>query len=440
VWAGMNARFHQNDTDDIELVLKRAELASLRARHTAARAVLQQLRDDIASFERTYDQTLGRRIAELESIEAEISRLSGYSNRESEPDEGYEDEDEDDSFSQAAAPPVKPVWRSEARDIKALYREVAKAVHPDLADGVSAKLDRHELMSKANRAYAEDDHGTLQEILRNWGRTSLQYGEGAVRSEISRLVAQIAKESQDLRSVNAKVEELKGSYVCRFKMRVDANLAMGGDLFADMVDAADINIERALRRLAALTGEKQREFAQREQKERRNICFPAGISCGVLYLRDRASISYSQWKTLGHARGCLEVDIDQSVRLDIKDQAGVKLSYLQELKPDDLQSLFLYEIGDMDLDGIAHLTGLEELYLSGARLTDAALGRILPLINLKRIYLYHTDITDNVLVHLARFPALQGLTSSGNSITDEGLAVFKRAIPGLKTVSFQWKR
>ena len=92
-----------------------------------------------------------------------------------------------------------------------------------------------------------------------------------------------------------------------------------------------------------------------------------------------------------------------------------------------------------DLDSIMHLTGLEELYLSGPRLTDAALSGISSLTNLKRIYLYQTVITDRGLVHLQRLPGLKGLTSSGNGITDEGLAVFQKAIPGVKTVSFPWK-
>jgi hypothetical protein len=40
----------------------------------------------------------------------------------------------------------------------------------------------------------------------------------------------------------------------------------------------------------------------------------------------------------------------------------MKLSQLQKLKPYDLQSLFLYDVCDSDLNSILHLTGLEELY------------------------------------------------------------------------------
>jgi hypothetical protein len=215
---------------------------------------------------------------------------------------------------------------------------------------------------------------------------------------------------------------------------------MGSDLFAEMVDAADGNIARALKRLAALKAGRQQEPLQQRQKQLRILTFPAEFSCGTLFLRDRTSLNYSQWKKLGPASGCVEVDIDKAVRLDVKEQAGIKLGHLQKLKPYDLQSLFLYDVSDTDLAGILHLTGLEELYLSGPRLTDAALSGISSHTNLKRIYLYQTSISDQGLIHLQRLPGLEGLTSSGNAITDEGLAGFQRAAPGVKTVSFLWKR
>ena len=320
-----------------------------------------------------------------------------------------------------------------------MYREVAKAIHPDLARAGFDEVDRHELMTQANRAYAQKDRRALQEILHKWKRSPGMVDGNGTAAELVRVIRQIARERQEIRAVNAKVAELKGSYVCRFKLRIDTSLARGTDLFAEMVAAADLNIARALARLARLKGEWPEAAVGRPPKERREICFPVDDFCGTLYLRDRSSLNFSQWRKLGEARGCLEIDADKAVRLDVKADAAVKLTQMQKLKPNDLQSLFLYEVSDSDLDSIVHLTGLEELYLSGPRLTDAALSGISSLTNLKRIYLYQTVITDLGLVHLSRLPALKGLTSSGNSITDEGLAVFQKAIPGVKTVSFPWK-
>lgn len=449
----MNTRFQQKFLEEIKLEQKRSELAALRARHVKALAVLQHLHEEIASFEGVYQETLGRRMAELDRLEAEISRLSGFPEWESEPDDepcpgarsgAFAGNDGPDRFSESSDSDRftggDPNFETEFQDIKSLYREVAKAIHPDLAFACSCKLDRHELMSKANRAYAEDDRRTLQEILRNWRRSAHLPERGGIAGELTRLIRQIAREQQEIRAVNAKVEELRSSYICRFKQRVDAKRAMGRDLFAELIEAAEQNIEGALKRLAFLKGERQEEPPHRREKPKRSILFPAGLSCGTLYLRDRTSLAYSKWKKLGQASGALQIDLDMAVRLDIKEGTGLKLSHMQKLHPDDIQSLFLYDVGDADIGWILHLTGLEELYLSGLQLTDAALSGISFLTNLKRIFLYHTGISDKGLIHLHRLPSLSGLTSSGNSITDEGLAGFQQAIPRVKTVSFPWKR
>jgi hypothetical protein len=441
----MTACFQGKLPEEIELEQKKAELASLHARHAELSAELQQLREEIAGFEKNYQATLGLRMAELERLEAEIARLSGGGAvNDPEIQEEYLDREtysRGKSFKSGADGGSRGrVWKAEEEDIKALYREVAKAIHPDLAGDGTRSL-RHELMLKANQAYADEDSRALREILRSWRRHHPERQPEApdVKTELARVKREIAVEAQAVRDLSAQVENLRTSYVCRFKLRVDQSLAEGSDLFAEMIAAADMNVARAQRRLAALRSEKAREAAGRT-RVRRSIQFPDDPSCGTLYLRDLASADFSQWKKSGPALGRVEVYIDQAVRLDVKDEAGPSLKLLQQLNPDDLQALFLYEVTDADLDNIVHLSGLEELYLCGQGLTDAALLCISSLTNLKRIYLYQTAISDRGLVYLQGLQGLKGLTSSGNSITDEGLAIFQKAIPGVKTVSFKWKR
>lgn len=468
---------------EIKLEQKRDELASLRARHLEARSVLQRLRDEIAQFEKEYDQTLGCRMAELERIEAEIARLSAGDNNQDRQGQGSSRYAGGRSFRQSYASGnfrqsytsgsghtgatdhqqrnfagyqkgsatgnqqtatgyADRSWKSEEKDIKSLYREVAKAIHPDLASAGPAKLVRHELMSKANRAYADEDRRTLQDILRKWRVTHPLAERGDNGNELATLLRQIAREAQDLRAVNATVQELQESYACRFMLRLDADSTLGSDLFTEMVAVADLNIERALKRLAVLKleVEKRQDPISQQQRQTRYIFFPSELSCGTIYLRARSSQNYSHWKKYAIATGSVEVDIDKAVRLDVKEQSMVTLSHFKQLKPYDLQSLYLYDLCDSDLDSILHLTGLEELYLSGARFTDAALLAISSLANLKRIYIYQTSISDRGLLYLQRLPSLTALTSSGNSITDQGLVGFQLAVPKVKTVSFRWER
>jgi hypothetical protein len=444
----MKKHNHHGDSSDFALAGKRAELAAVRERHAKAQLILQQLQDEIAGFVLSYDRILGCRIAELERIEREILQLSGGAEGESDPEPtGGERTREsapagrpDDSVEKDRA--ARPILKSNVPNIRDVYRQVAKAVHPDLVGRGTAQFDRHELMAKANRAYAENDLRGLREILRDLTLASHPGGGDGAQPELARVIGQIARELQEFQVTNSKIEELQESYLYNFKLSVEANRAKGRDLMAELAAAADLNIATALRHLALLSGDAIPEVPKSKPapKPKRNVYFPAEPPCGTLYLRNRDSHNYSQWKAMGHATGHLEIDIDQALRLDIKKAAGVSLAFLQDLKPDDLQSLFLYEVSDTDLDTVAHLTGLEELYLSGGRLTDDALSRLTPLTSLTQIYLYHTRISDRGLVHLQHLSGLKGLTSSGNSITGEGLASIQLAIPGIKTVSFPWKK
>ncbi|GFO60087.1 hypothetical protein GMST_24120 [Geomonas silvestris] len=444
----MRAGNQQRLPEEIELDLKQDALAALQAEHGAARAELQKLRGEITRFEGEYEKTVGRRIAELERIEGEIAQLTG-SQSEVGRDAGEtrgagagnaSQSEEESEREDLAADPVH-LRRFEDLEIKALYREVAKAIHPDLVGSGADENQRHELMAKANRAYASQDRHTLEEILRNWRPAVAKPRQEPLdlAHQLVQVIRQIAQEREDIAATRATVQDLKGSYVYRFKLRVEASLAQGMDLLGEMTAAAEMNIARAKKRLALLRGEQAQVPVAAPEKAVREICFPTDRFEGTLYLRERNSFNFSQWRKIGPAHGCLKIGADQAVRLDVKADEAVEIGRIRNLKPDDLHSLFLYEVADRDLESIMHLTGLEELYLSGQGLTDAALRGLNKLTNLKRLYLYQTVITDHGLAHLERLPSLKGLTCSGNSITEKGLATFQKAIPGVKTVSFPWR-
>ena len=52
-----------------------------------------------------------------------------------------------------------------------MFRDLAKAVHPDRAPDDRARYRRHSLMAEANRAYAERDEDRLRLILHAWERS-----------------------------------------------------------------------------------------------------------------------------------------------------------------------------------------------------------------------------------------------------------------------------
>ena len=55
-----------------------------------------------------------------------------------------------------------------SESLKKLYREVAKAIHPDLTTDEKERVRREKLMAEANLAYGEGNEAKLQSILSEW--------------------------------------------------------------------------------------------------------------------------------------------------------------------------------------------------------------------------------------------------------------------------------
>jgi hypothetical protein len=161
-------------------------------------------------------------------------------------------------------------------------------------------------------------------------------------------------------------------------------------------------------------------------------------SC-TLFERNRNSVDFRDWHRIGFARGAKEVFLDKSVRLDVKCAPGGSLSFIDALQSDDLQALFLYDADDSSLSHLAHLSGLEELYLSNTTVSDGGLRQIFPLSGLKRLYIYHTAISDYGLLNLIQLSGLKSLTCSGTCATEEGLSRFRQLMPRCKLVNFKWR-
>ncbi len=158
--------------EEIELAQKRQDLAVLLEKQGLLERELSVLKSEIRSFERTYEETLGSRITELEQLEWQISGLLG-SDEEEEHQKYYHSAETVSSPRSGTTTSLldddpDTTTMAEEKSLKSLYREVAKLIHPDLAADDNERYRRQELMSIANLAYEEGDRATLQRILREW--------------------------------------------------------------------------------------------------------------------------------------------------------------------------------------------------------------------------------------------------------------------------------
>jgi hypothetical protein len=251
-----NTRSRQKP-EERELEKKRAELASLEAILAERELDLATLQAELHSFQARYLNIVGTRFAQLDEIEAQIAeaqaRLSPNdqeAQRRAERSRAQAQESAQSAGdSQELTQAIK--FRPSA-SLKKLYREVAKAIHPDLTTDEEERARRHQMMAIANRAYEAGDEETLRAILLEWESSpELVKGEGA-GAELIRVIRKIAQVEGRLRAIEAEIETIKRSDLYQLWAKAEGLEESGRDLLAELAAQVDNQIAEARKRLEAL--------------------------------------------------------------------------------------------------------------------------------------------------------------------------------------------
>lgn len=96
-------------------------------------------------------------------------------------------------------------------ELKSLFRELAKRIHPDLAKNAEDRDHRTRLMVEANRAYGAGDAEELRRILDHYhGDRDSDVGEG-VGAELIRIIRQTSQMRQRLARIDYELSMLRQS-------------------------------------------------------------------------------------------------------------------------------------------------------------------------------------------------------------------------------------
>ena len=150
----------------------------------------------------------------------------------------------------AARPEPSPRLTSDA--VRKLFRDVAKAIHPDLAGDVTTRDRRHSLMIEANKAYALGDEQQLRDILETWERSPEAVLGDDPEAMRLRLVRRIGQIENQLEMIAGDLAALKESPLGKLKALVDEASARGKDLVRDMIARLKRDILVATNRLDAI--------------------------------------------------------------------------------------------------------------------------------------------------------------------------------------------
>jgi hypothetical protein len=209
-------------------------------------AAYAQIKSDLDAFKVSYRQQVGVLHEQLDEIELALAEaeLGERLNQKAVDADGPS---APTAGEQSSAPPR---YTSDA--VRTLFRDVAKAIHPDLARDDDARDRRHSLMIEANRAYAQGDEAQLRWILQAWERSpeAVQGSDAeAMRARLVRRIAQIEEQLDALASDRAALQD---SPSWKLKTMVDEAATKGKDLVADMVRRLKRDIMVATNRLDAL--------------------------------------------------------------------------------------------------------------------------------------------------------------------------------------------
>jgi hypothetical protein len=231
----------------------RTRLATLEAQVASRETMLRRVTSELLALQNDYFRDVGALHAQRDELERAVADIEIRLGLRPRPD----DLDPDDDAGKAG-PQVPDAGcgnrGAPSADLKRVFRDIAKAIHPDRAMTADdpARFRRHSLMAEANRAYAERDEDRLRLILRAWERSPDSVVDDDPEADRLRVERRVAQLDERLVAIEAELAELRTTAIWRLKTRIDEAREQGWNLFAEIVNEVSRQISRARSRLVAL--------------------------------------------------------------------------------------------------------------------------------------------------------------------------------------------
>jgi hypothetical protein len=222
--------------EEEELAAKRKELARLEAELADRELALASLRAELAAFEGLYLRRVGVLYAELDEWNARLAELraerSGTAEAQAEADEARSQAQESYSTAHGEAADVQPF--SPTPELKGLYREAAKRVHPDTATGDEDRVRRERLMKEVNAAYAAGDEGALRRVLADLENSPDAIQGVGVGADLVRVLRQLRRVRDRISAIQVEIVALSETDFAKLKAKADFAATEERDLLEEM--------------------------------------------------------------------------------------------------------------------------------------------------------------------------------------------------------------
>ena len=230
-----------------EVVRKKLELEELEQQLAENELELSTARRDLHLFENRYQRTVGCKYAELDRLKASVFEMATRI---------YPDSKDFRSQAEAAREQAEQSahnWEvhqektdlelpEPSEELKKLFRDAAKKIHPDLTTDPEERERRHALMARLNQAYELGDLEQVQAILNDWEVIN-DWDQLTPGKQLSRLLKQIGQVRHRFNQIQTELEQLKLSEMFRLKDFVQNSEKQGEDVLPAMVVEVDEEIQ-----------------------------------------------------------------------------------------------------------------------------------------------------------------------------------------------------
>lgn len=239
--------------EEEELATKRAEFTALQTQLAERELYLANLRAELTGFEGRYLRSVGILYAELDDWNAKIAELLAEREQTHETRSAATQARTQAEDSRAVAHGITSQSSEFAAsaELKSLYREVAKRVHPDLATDEADRNQRQRFMAEANEAYQRGDAESLRRILEQYEDSPDSVRGVGVAADLIRVLRQIKQVKDRLVEIETEIITLEQSDIAVLREKAYEASQQGRDLLEEMAERLQGRINSAKQKYEA---------------------------------------------------------------------------------------------------------------------------------------------------------------------------------------------
>jgi hypothetical protein len=229
------------------------EAERLRDRLAAIEEEQATLEAELAAFNADYMREVVTVLAELHELEAQIAALVAKRSGSAEDKRAARSARARARETTAAVKAIpKTPGPLPTGDLKKLFREAAKRVHPDLAPDDDTRRHAEAFMKRLNQAFSASDAEAIVDLVRQWESSPYAAAPAGEEAETARAARRVSALQAAVERAQARLDEVRATDLAGMMERAMAAAASGTDLLAEWRASSEAALAAARARLAEL--------------------------------------------------------------------------------------------------------------------------------------------------------------------------------------------